>query len=224
MAGSVEDKGYISQLQEFIQSSPDWKAPPNQRVLSWAFDERKGKRGQTEYRATVALSLDGIPHHMAGKWLNSKTDAKRDLAYRVLCLLVTEWSGQLQGHHVVQPRRHSATQAGRSAEEQMKELDVLLRASQSPGDAEPKWTFEWSAKEHPSQCQAIVEVTLLGTIHKFIGQRQNSKAAAKLDTAKRTAWYLQFPGYEEEFEIDPKTAAQEPGKPPENWLQGVRAS
>mmetsp|Transcript_70273 Transcript_70273/g.121780 ORF Transcript_70273/g.121780 Transcript_70273/m.121780 type:complete len:284 (+) Transcript_70273:101-952(+) len=226
-ASQAEDKGVISQLQEFIQGSKDWKAPAGRPVLDWVFDERKDKAGASEFRATVTFVLDGVPHHVAGEWYSAKNQTKRDLAERVLRLYVTTWGEQLlegRSQRAVQSQRYgSATQAGKTAkqdaEKQVKEIEEFLRASQSSGDAAPRWSFSWSLGEN--ECQAIVEVTLHGVAHKFIGKKEKNEDAAKLDTAKRTAWYLQCPGYEEEFDIDPAARATTIPPPPANWIHGM---
>lgn len=212
-ASQASDKGVISQLQEFIQGSKDWKGPAGRSVLQWAYDERKDKAGASEFRATVTFVLDGVPHHVVGEWKSAKHLAKRDLAERALRLYVTTWGEQLLQERHLQSAIQllgdgGATQAGRSAVGKGQSLEHFLQTLPGYGDAVPRWSFSWTRGENQNLCcQAIVEVVLHGVAHKFMGAKCENQDEAKEDTAERTLWYLQCPGFEDKYEPDPHSDA-----------------
>lgn len=256
-------KGVISQLQEFIQCSKEYKGKQGHSILQWDFEEGKDQANSIEFRATVKFVLDGVPHHAVGHWMSSKSAAKRDVAERALRLFVGTWGAEvLQAENVQQPvqqqenfdathvasgvdaaqlqrdtnlnsaqlRGHlNATQAGReeSAEKDVQMLDAFLRSLPASGGVTPRWEVCWGPEQ--KRCQAIVEVQLHGVAHKFMGEAvgkdrcnaENIEAAARRSTACRTLWYLQCPGYADNYEPDlhceALTAPEIPAAP-KNWI------
>jgi hypothetical protein len=59
---------------------------------------------------------------------------------------------------------------------------------------------------------------LLGVPHKFAGTFKPSEAEAHVDTARRTLWYLQQPGFQDDFEPKPLEHNENRiAAPPSNW-------
>mmetsp|Transcript_742 Transcript_742/g.2839 ORF Transcript_742/g.2839 Transcript_742/m.2839 type:complete len:254 (-) Transcript_742:447-1208(-) len=80
----------------------------------------------------------------------------------------------------------------------------------------PQWNHKWENGE----CSSMVEIGLLGVPHKFNGGARASEGAAAEDTARRVLWYLQCPGYENAFSLDPRApavSAKAIPAPPVNW-------
>ncbi|CAK0789583.1 unnamed protein product, partial [Prorocentrum cordatum] len=88
-------KGAISLLQEFVQCTKTCSGPQDRPVLQWSFQQR-ASAGPLEFCATVALVLDGVPHHVMGAWHASKKAAQRDAADRALAYFVGAWGQALQ--------------------------------------------------------------------------------------------------------------------------------
>lgn len=53
-------------------------------ALRWTFDTHMADNTNLEFRAQVSFLLDGVPHHVAGAWQQSKKLAQRDCAERCL--------------------------------------------------------------------------------------------------------------------------------------------
>jgi len=61
---------------------------------------------------------------------------------------------------------------------------------------------------------------MMGVPHKFGGAAKCTQAEAQSDVARRVLWYLQCPGYEDDFAPDPQAPAvigKEIPQPPANW-------
>jgi hypothetical protein len=190
-----------------------------------------------EFRAIVLFLLEGIPHHVAGTWQSRKKDAQRDTAERALALYCDQWGEQfvrfggkmsydkasymqdtLRHCHAVQ-RRDIYNQAhftfdGRTI------LELLVEHCCQHLDAcrgvAPHWSISWEA----DMCIAFVEIELLGVPHKLAGIAKTSEILAREDVSSRALWYLQYPGFQERFEVDPISIAADTVRvapPPSNW-------
>jgi hypothetical protein len=167
-----------------------------------------------EYRATAAFYLDGVPHHCAGTWQASKKRAQRDAADRALGLFVGRWSEELMQQRpdvasgfVPEPSVGRGEEGAKGPEEQLLErfCEQLPACTGGP----PQWIIE---PQHPNAengemhssgpCSAIVELQLLGVQHKLAGPVKPSEREARADTAVRTLWYLQCPGFEDAYEAE----------------------
>mmetsp|Transcript_29181 Transcript_29181/g.67175 ORF Transcript_29181/g.67175 Transcript_29181/m.67175 type:complete len:379 (-) Transcript_29181:120-1256(-) len=224
----MSSKGPISMLQEFIQCSRDFPAPPNRPILQWSFDTRMADFTTLEFRGIVAFLLDGVPHHVAGTWQRAKKLAQRDAAERALEFFVHQWGEHLlpQGKGRALPTSH-----GVKLTDSLYDFEVALDASAASNDialleafcsnhpctggASPVWTVKWDN----GYCHASVEAVVLGVVHHFEGSPAPSEMAAKLDTAQKVLWYLHCPGFESSFEVDTKAlcSAKDYPTPPPNW-------
>merc|ERR1712232_634885 len=86
------------------------------------------------------------------------------------------------------------------------------------GGIKPEWTVTWESQGN--MCRALVAVQLLGVPHKFSGTPCQDEDSARKDTARRTLWYLQCPGFGDEYEPDPDAPAakeREIPAPLPNW-------
>eukprot|EP00747_Dinoflagellata_sp_TGD_P164513 gnl/TRDRNA2_/TRDRNA2_184536_c0_seq1.p1 gnl/TRDRNA2_/TRDRNA2_184536_c0~~gnl/TRDRNA2_/TRDRNA2_184536_c0_seq1.p1 ORF type:complete len:474 (+),score=89.92 gnl/TRDRNA2_/TRDRNA2_184536_c0_seq1:22-1443(+) len=236
-----DTKSAISQLQEFIQGSKRFPVPAHCKILQWHFDTRMHEpgdgdvvhAGSLEFRAAVAFMLDGVPHHAVGTWEHSKKDAMRDAAERALGLFVSRWG------EVVKPCEASSPGVRENAADALKANSLALPV-QGTVDAmamleefcvkmsschddmampTPNWRYTWEGR----LCQAFVEVDLMGVPHVFPGKPLPSQEEASADAARRVLWYLQCPGFESAFELDPcaviAAAKAIPG-PPQHWISG----
>lgn len=83
-------------LQEFVQFSKGFRVPPRCPILQWSYDTRMADFLTLQFRATVSFLLEGVPHHVAGEWHQSKKIAQRDTAERTLSLFVGCWGDYWQ--------------------------------------------------------------------------------------------------------------------------------
>lgn len=212
---SHDSKGPIALLQEFIQAHSHVRIPQKRTILQWEYDTRMEDNATLQFSACVAFLHNGVPHYVAGQWLNSKKNAQRQAAESALRFLVAnrgvevnKVAGAVQDSHVAE--RDSA---GREVR--------LLHAVYPllPGcHGEPKWDV---IREQDGSCRAVVELCVDGVVHKLAGGAQGDDAAAKLDAARRVLWYLQVPGFEDLFEPNPSApsvSAKVIPAPPTGWI------
>jgi len=216
-------KGSISMLQEFVQCSKSFHIPSNYPILQWSFETQMADSATLKFRAIVAFLLEGVPHHVAGAWQQSKKHAQRDAAERALSLYVGQWGSQ-----IFQADRDGAdTNSGQldiapcnEEEEDEARLTAFCKRSSVCGNTAPKWSI---VQEDDGQCRATVELSLLGVTHKLGGTEKPSERDARADAARRVLWYVQCPGYEEAFEpepIRPSAASVKIAQPPEiHWCR-----
>lgn len=210
-------KGSISMLQEFVQCSWLYQAPQQRSILQWDIQSRSGWGAtSSQFRATVSFLLDGVPHHVVGAWHLSKKSAQRDTADRTLGLYVGKWGAEalrdLAPGGAGSPGR-GPVRGG--AEAQV--LEEFCRRSPSC-DCTP---LRWEARWEDGLCAADVRVVVHGVPHTFSGTRCAHIDAARADTARRVLWYLQCPGFQQAFEVDPQApavVAPEIPAPPAKWL------
>lgn len=213
-------KGAISQLQEFVQGAKYFPMPPNCPVLQWSYDTRMIGTS-LEFRATVALLLDGVPHHTAGAWKPSKKLAQRDTAERALGLFVNRWGELAVSGQTIVDQSGSIEKASQDPIEGERASQILVdfcNRLPCPSTRPPQWSHRWEG----DACQAFVEVELVGVPHTFPGQPKGSQEAAYSDAARRVLWYLQCPGFEDAFEPDldcVRAAAQEIPEPLISWVK-----
>eukprot|EP00928_Gymnodinium_smaydae_P006345 TRINITY_DN12240_c0_g1_i1.p1 TRINITY_DN12240_c0_g1~~TRINITY_DN12240_c0_g1_i1.p1 ORF type:complete len:476 (-),score=81.39 TRINITY_DN12240_c0_g1_i1:125-1552(-) len=227
----LSSKGAISILQEYVQCSRQTKVGPlNRPILQWEFDTRMADYVALQFRATVAFLLDGVPHHAAGGWHMSKKHAQRDAAERCLAFFVGAW-GQLIASAMVDGDEGKAGAAsGTTAtmkavangemESPVQALERFCAHCPALSDSFPMWSTRWES----GRCQAFLEISLLQVPHKFAGALRESAARARADVACRALWYLQCPGYEDGYELDPDApAATDRDIPPavEHWLASM---
>jgi hypothetical protein len=208
---SVQGKGAISRLQEFVQRSQTFQIPANYPVLQWEFESQMSDSATLEFRAIVAFLLEGVPHHVAGDWQAKKKDAQRDTAERALGFFESQWGERLARKEgsAVAAKLHAIGQSKMSTSgaelpsPPEASLEEHCRTLDECGGIPPVWTFRWSA----GQCFATVELTLLGVPHKLAGAAADSEAEARIDVSERALWYLQCPGYQNNYEPDPAAPA-----------------
>jgi len=211
---SMQRKGPVALLQEFVQSSRQFAAPQNQAILQWAYDQRMTPSNALEFRASVAFLFDGVPHHVAGGWCSSKKVAQRDAAERGLVFFIGRWGEQLlaedQGSDLAQRR-----QALQRRSSDVQALEDFCSSYSACGGVAPRWR----SSEGPAGHVAQVELALLGVTHIFGGAQKPTAEAARGDAARRVLWYFQAPGYEHLF--SPDVTAIVKGRripaPPANW-------
>jgi len=151
-----------------------------------------------QFRATVAFLLEGVPHHAAGAWYPSKKMAQRDAAERSLHFFVGQWGKELLGKQW--PNMPC------SAESEVQVLEAYcLTSADLCGGAPPKFTV--TCLEDSGLFEAHVEMQLISVPHKFKGAPAASEQAARADAARRVLWYLQCPGFEQLFDLDPNDPA-----------------
>lgn len=225
-------KGAISQLQEFVQGAKLFPMPPNCPVLQWAYETRMVGMC-LEFQATVAFILDGVPHHIVGDWKHSKKLAQRDSAERALGLFVSRW-GELALKDGPVPTGRSPLPADHGAAGKANadlsctavagaavEVAILEKFCSQllPQCTEP---LQWSHRWEGNLCQAFVEIRLFDVPHTLSGKPREDVEAASADAARRALWYLQCPGFEDYFELDPDYVAAAahviPG-PPAGWAR-----
>jgi len=186
--------------------------------LQWHFSERLANFTTLEFRAIVTFMLDGVVHHTAGTWHQSKKNAQRDAAERTLGLFVGLWGEFLlnqQGSQDVDSSEHSFAI---SAKDETEVLEEFCREAPVCAGGRPKWTMVWQG----CKCRAMIELSLLGVAHQFTGQFHPGEEAARTDAARRVLWYLRCPGFDEAYEPDPHTSAVTAlPPPPANWANTV---
>mmetsp|Transcript_73415 Transcript_73415/g.215263 ORF Transcript_73415/g.215263 Transcript_73415/m.215263 type:complete len:356 (+) Transcript_73415:47-1114(+) len=213
-----EAKGAISMLQEFVQCSKQFHSPQHRPILQWHFDTRMVDFTTLEFRAVVAFMLDGVVHHTAGTWFQSKKFAQRDAAERALGLFVGRWGEFLLSSQGGQDG-NSDHDLNTTSQDEIKVLEAFCRDAPVCAGGSPKWNVLWQG----CQCRAVIELNLLGVLHKFSGQLHQSEEVAKTDIARRVLWYLRCPGFDEAYEPDPyacAATAREIPVPPANWVSG----
>jgi hypothetical protein len=223
-------KGAISLLQEFVQCSKQHKqvGPQNRPILQWDFDTRMADFAALQFRATVAFLLDGVPHHAVGEWHLSKKHAQRDAAERALGFYVGRWGQHIFTNSVTTDitesadAKHDLMMSLPNQTVLSEEATVMRKLYHFCQDCPvlssgPQWSVRWDG----GMCQAFLEVPLLGVPHKLGGCFCDSEKTACADAARRVLWYLQCPGFDDSFELDPNaraaTARDIPG-PPEQWV------
>jgi hypothetical protein len=221
----------ISALQEFIQDSKTFRMPTRHSILQWRFEERSSKSNSSEpnsFRATAAFVLEGVPHHVAGDWKASKNVAKRDAAERSLELFVGRWGLQLlQDDHmgIVEPTLNlhesgdSLEDSKADKQEDVGEVATLVDfCMQFPpcGQTLP----QLSIVREDGSCKAYAEIHLFGVPHTFAGSACEDEDMAHDDVARRVLWYLQCPGFDNDFEVDMEALAADShviAPPPLEW-------
>jgi len=204
--GSAAEVSVISALQEFVQDSKSFRMPSRHSVLQWHFEEyssnaseeRSSGASSTQFRATVAFVLEGVPHHVVGDWRPSKNLAKRVAAESALTLFVGQWGGRLLQEDQGQEYQSATLVSKASA------VDVLIqfcRFFPPCWETEPNFSTIWEESKDAS-CKGIVEINLFGVPHSFAGAECEDENAACSDVARRVLWYLQCPSFAEHFEVD----------------------
>jgi len=161
----------------------------------------------------VAFLLDGVPHHVAGTWHGSKKITQRDTAERALGFFVGSWGEQLLSEEDSPPLELPVRDPSQSDTQMLEEFCQIC------AECDEK-ALVWSHSCDQGGCCAQVEISILGVPHKFGGSAKRTPAEAYLDVARRVLWYLQCPGYEEDFEPDPEAPAvvgKEIPAPPAHW-------
>mmetsp|Transcript_30935 Transcript_30935/g.56670 ORF Transcript_30935/g.56670 Transcript_30935/m.56670 type:complete len:437 (+) Transcript_30935:131-1441(+) len=212
----------ISLLQEFVQCSREFRNPAKRSILHWRFDERLADAITLEFRATVAFLLDGVAHHAVGEWHTSKKLARLDVAERALILFVSLWGQQLlnQEEAFTAPAPTSPNSGNRSVAQtvrEVRELEDFCRQMPVAGAVMPQWSVN---ETDDNKYQVTAELTLMDVPHMLQGPAMASREEAYAETAKRILWYLQCPGYEDDFEPDPYAPAateREIPAPPKHW-------
>eukprot|EP00440_Ansanella_granifera_P076880 gb/GFBE01083430.1/.p1 GENE.gb/GFBE01083430.1/~~gb/GFBE01083430.1/.p1 ORF type:complete len:447 (+),score=99.37 gb/GFBE01083430.1/:1-1341(+) len=211
-------KGVISLLQEFVQCSKNFPTPQHRPILQWKYDTQMADFSNLEFRAQVAFLLDGVPHHVAGAWHPSKKLAQRDAAERCMSFFIGCWGAYLIEHG---DDKHPVSIS--SADDASTVLDKFCQ-SFPPCRGEPP---RWSCDSDGRSCRAFADINLLGVRHMFAGGEKATVEAAKQDAAKRVLWYLQCPGFEDEFEPDLNSTAmtdKELPAAPETWVSAEENS
>jgi len=223
--GQTESFPVISTLQEFLQDSKTFRIPNQHSILQWEFEQCFASSASNKFRATVAFLLEGVPHHVAGTWHNSKSGAKRDAAERALGLFVSQWGTQL-------PQEGHVSQSDLSADS----INLLqnLSSTDQAGHADVDTLMNFCLRFPPCQqvlpqvniswegdsCKGFAEISLFGVPHMFAGVPCKDEGAARVDVARRTLWYLQCPGFSKQFEVDYEILVGGSGKiapPPSEW-------
>jgi len=211
---SLQQKGPVALLQEFVQSSRQFSAPQNRAILQWTYDQRMTASNSLEFRASVAFLLDGVPHHVAGGWCSSKKLSQRDVAERSLVFFVGKWGEQLlaEDQDACSDAASRRAPSGRCSD--MNALEDFCLSYPACGGALPRVTLSGSEGGHVAQ----VELMLLGVAHTFGGAARPTPDAARSDVARRMLWYFQAPGYQNIFAPD-VAAVKDRGipVPPANW-------
>lgn len=212
----------ISTLQEFLQDSKTFRVPNQHSVLQWNFEESFASSSSNQFRATVAFLLEGVPHHAAGDWHNSKSGAKRDAAERALGLFVTQWGSQLPQEQV---SRSDLSPDSRNLLQNLKndivstEVDTLMNLCLHFPPCQralPQLSTSWEE----DSCKGFAQISLFGVPHTFAGVPCADEDAARIDVARRSLWYLQCPSFSNKFEVDYEKLAAGSGTiaaPPSDW-------
>eukprot|EP00929_Paragymnodinium_shiwhaense_P097367 TRINITY_DN5907_c0_g2_i1.p1 TRINITY_DN5907_c0_g2~~TRINITY_DN5907_c0_g2_i1.p1 ORF type:complete len:395 (-),score=91.10 TRINITY_DN5907_c0_g2_i1:160-1344(-) len=249
-------KGAISLLQEFVQCSrreyQQQQGGPqmNRPVLQWTYDTRMADFAALKFRATVAFILDGIPHHVAGEWHLAKKLAQRDTAERALVFFVGHWGEYVLTESRPKPNKPAAllpaeqnssseasSEAGGDHDSNigfagrfdspechrlLKKVEDFCRDFPACGRQLPRWEM----RTEDGKYRTLVEIVMFGVPHKFGGRTCDTRVEACIDTARRTAWYLQVPGFENLYAPDQEAlaaATRSIPAPPERWLTQVSA-
>lgn len=222
-------KGAISMLQEYVQCSTTFHVPSNYSVLQWQSQSRMADAATLEFRAVVALLLEGVPHHVAGTWQPKKKDAQRDAAERALKMFVGCMGQLLEGQQRPPALyNYPAQMGGARAPSLVQEEDILkdfCKGLEACGGVEPSITVD----EEGDTYRVITVIVMFGVPYHFQGEAKSSETAARADAARRILWYLQHPDFQDAFEPDPQSTAILSGKIPEpparaNWLNDSDAS
>lgn len=230
------EKGSIATLQEFVQGCKQAPVPPNCSILQWSFEQRMVD-SSLEFRAKVAFLLDGIPHHVLGTWQPAKRLAKRDVAMRAIGLyaecwnstaalepgMYASWIGTVSAHAGGEISDVAATKAADTVDEAL----ALARVCAGPFVVEQPSVLQatsaprWHHNHREGAYKAFVDIELFGVVHTFAGCEQASLVEACRDTAQRVLWYLQQPGYQYNFAVEPGAchAAKEIRGPPAGWTR-----
>lgn len=223
--------GAISQLQEFVQCARRTPPMPKSPVLQWTHEQRM-TQGRLEFRASVKMSLDGVPHHVVSCWKASKVAAKRDAAERTLCLFMHLWGDVAKQNHMTLVNFIDSTDSSglgyeskdsnQPSSDMPKEALVLERYCKGafPSAVQPQWRHDWE----PAGWRATVQIELMEVPHTFPGTNQESVVEAYADVARRVLWYLQCPGYEDLFEPDPYSMMKSGADPPTAWAKNGAAA
>eukprot|EP00929_Paragymnodinium_shiwhaense_P097366 TRINITY_DN5907_c0_g1_i1.p1 TRINITY_DN5907_c0_g1~~TRINITY_DN5907_c0_g1_i1.p1 ORF type:complete len:397 (-),score=102.12 TRINITY_DN5907_c0_g1_i1:654-1844(-) len=221
----------------------------NRPVLQWTYDTRMADFAALKFRATVAFMLDGIPHHVAGDWHLAKKLAQRDTAERALVFFVGHWGEYVLAESQPKPNKPpksaqpklDAYNSGGSSDtlgEQRSNLAFaeefgspecyrLLQKVESFCNDFPACKGHlprWEVRSEEGKYRTLVEVMMFGVPHKFGGQACDTRLEACMDTARRTAWYLQVPGFENLYAPDQEAlaaATRSIPAPPEQWFATV---
>jgi len=215
----------ISTLQEFLQDSKTFRVPNQHSILQWNFEQSFGGLASSKFRATVAFLLEGVPHHVAGDWHNSKSGAKRDAAERALRLFVTQWGSQLLPEEQASqadlpPGSRNLLQNLRSNDQvHHADVDTLMNfcAHFPPCQQSlPQVSVVWEGDD----CKGFAQISLFGVPHTFAGVPCRDDDEACIDVARRCLWYLQCPRFVDKFELDYESLLAGSGSissPPSDW-------
>jgi len=220
----------ISALQEFIQDSKTFRAPMRHSIIQWSFDERSVNSLSTQFRATAAFVLEGVPHHVVGDWQTSKNSAKRDAAERSLGLFVSQWGCQLLQEEQMEqminsglaldcPESESSLQTSKGDDQEntgtVAALHDFCMQFAPCCQTSPQLTTSLQGEA----CTGYAVISLFGVPHTFGGNACESEDDARNDVARRVLWYLQCPGFDDDFEVDIDALAtlSQIAAPPSEW-------
>lgn len=217
----------ISALQEFIQDSKTFRAPMRHSIIQWSFNERSVNSLSTQFRATAAFVLEGVPHHIVGSWQTSKNAAKRDAAERSLELFVSQWGWQLLQEEQMEnagllPDCQDSEKTLQTGNDEDKENDGIVNALndfclQFAPCCQTLPELRTSCEGET--CTGYAVVNLFGVPHTFGGDACGNEDDARNDVARRVLWYLQCPGFDDDFEVDEEALAKcsQIAAPPSEW-------
>jgi len=225
--GATSSFPVISILQEFLQDSKTFRVPNQHSILQWHFEQHSVSSSSNQFRATVAFLLEGVPHHAAGAWHNSKAAAKRDAAERALGLFVSQWGSQLpqeeqMNQSDLSPDSRNMLQNLRNGQVNNAEVDdeclLMNFCLHFPPCQQslPQLSASWEG----DTCKGFAQISLFGVPHTFAGVPCTDECAARTDVVRRTLWYLQCPGFTNKFELDHESLAAGSGtiaSPPTDW-------
>lgn len=223
--GQTESAPVISTLQEFLQDSKTFRIPNQHSILQWDFEQCFVSSASNKFRATVSFLLEGVPHHVAGDWHNSKSGAKRDAAGRALGLFVSQWGSQLpQEGHVSQSdlspdSRNLLQNLSSEGQADHPDVDTLINFCLRFPPCQ-QILPQVSAVGEGDSFKGFAEISLFGVPHTLAGVPCKDGGAARVDIARRTLWYLQCSGFSNQFEVDYETLVGGSGKiapPPSEW-------
>lgn len=175
-----------------------------------------------QFRATVAFSYDGLPHHSIGKWQTSKKLAQRDSAERALHFFVHSWdlshsyeAGAESNNLPPAPPWDDAAQAVAENVEEAQQLAAFCCSPPAPditsvvtATTPPRWSHTREGEAYTAR----VEIELRGVPHTMGGSAKASLEEACRDTARRVLWYLQCPGFASSFEVPSLQKWAEPSR------------
>lgn len=214
-----DQKGAISKLQEYVQSSKEYPCPSSLPPLKWDWKEREKQDGSPgkEFCAQVTFPKDGLLHTVLGVWRQKKKFAQRDTAERALAIFECgrgpASTAQLDrlGHW------QGCESASKSTPELMEKL--LQKICGNKPSIFP-------ACCNDGKCQAVVQIALDGVPHCFQGAPKSDETAAKADALRRVLWYLNHADFSALFHAPPAVTHQRfRGRsfpsPPEGWMSMV---